>query len=364
MEKESRISAGQLMAILLASRLAATLTTIPTVHQTSHSTDFILSSVLEMFLLAVLFLPLWWFSRHTHGASTIDYSYILFGKGGAVVALLYAMVSLYAQTESLMRFNNFVSTTLTPDMPLAVLCIALVTAAFLAALHGLQSLARAATVIAIAVVGAIIFVCMALIPEMEGMCFPPFLYDGISPVISGALEELPRSLEIVVIGMLLPYVNGSVAKSYGGWILLFTGTIVILQACVAGVLGDYGSIVLYPYYTAVTAARIGVLERVDIIATTVWLAALFIKMAFFSMLYMSCMQRIFGREKKLLYILIGGALILLPGMLLDHTPLHPERAVFWMISTIVMGLFSVVLPLLLLLGDFIRNKRLKAEVTT
>lgn len=361
MEKDSQISAGQLMAILLASRLAATLTTIPTVHQTSHSTDFMLSSVLEMLMLAVLFLPVWWFSRHTHGASTIDYSYILLGKGGAVVALLYALVSLYVQTESLMRFNNFVSTALTPDMPLLILCIALVVAAFLAALHGLQSLARAATLIAIAVVGAIVFVCVALIPEMEGACFPPVLYDGFSPVLAGALEELPRSLEIVTIGMLLPYVKGSVVKGYAGWTLLFTAAIVIVQVSVAGVLGDYGGIVLYPYYTAVTAARIGVLERVDIIATTVWLAALFIKMAFFAMLYMSCMQRIFGRDKKLIYAIVGAVLILLPGMLLDHTPLHPERAFFWIASTIVMGFFAIVLPLLLLLGDFIRNKRLKGD---
>ncbi len=359
MEKNSCISGRQLVAILLASRLAPSLTSVPTIHQTSHSVDFMLSTVLQIGLLFLLYLPVWWFGRRTHGASTIDYAYILFGKGGTVVAALYAAVCLCIQMVSLLRFNHFVSTALSPDMPQTILCIVLVAGAFLAALHGLQAIARAASLIALTLVAALVFVCVALLPEMKLANFPPLLYDGWSPVISGALEELPRTMEIVAVGMLFPYVKGNMTKSYGWWTVATAAAVILIQVPVAGVLGDYGEVVLFPYYTAVTAAQIGVIQRVDIIATTVWIAALFIKMAFFAMLYMSCMQRLFGENKKLLYASAGAVIILVVGLLWGNSPLFQEKTVIWLLSAIAMGLLAVGLPLFLVAADALRNKRLR-----
>lgn len=357
MDKKSQISGRQLVAILLASRLATSLNFVPTLHQSSHGTDFILSALLQIPLLALAFIPVWLFSRRTHGASILDYSNILLGKGGLVIAGLYGLVSLYIQMDSLLRFNHFVSIALSPDMPLTILCIVLVAAAFLAALHGLQAIARTATVIAATVVGATVFICIALIPEMKTANFPPLLYQGISPVIAGAIEEFPRTLEIVSIALIFPYVKGSVVKSYFTWSVVLAAVVIVIQISVAGVLGDYADMVLFPYYMAVTAAQIGVLQRVDIIATAVWMSALLIKMAFFAMIFMSCMQRIFGEKRKLLYAIAGALLVLVPGIMLGGSPLFEERFVVWFISAGIMAAFVVLLPLLLLLLDTIRYKK-------
>ena len=148
-------------------------------------------------------------------------------------------------------------------------------------------------------------------------------------------------------------------KSYGWWAVATAAAVILIQVSVAGVLGDYGEVVLFPYYTAVTAAQIGVIQRVDIIATTVWIAALFIKMAFFAMLYMSCMQRLFGESKKLLYAVAGAVVILVVGLLWGNSPLFQEKTVIWMLSAIAMGLLAVGLPLFLVAADALRNKRLR-----
>lgn len=359
MEKDSRISGGQLIAILLASRLAVSLTSLPTLHQTSHATDFMISTLLQIPLLLLLYLPVWWFARRTHGAGTVDYACILFGRGGLVVAGLYALVSLYIQMIALMRFDHFVSSALNPDMSRIALCAALVVAAFLAALHGLQAVGRTAVLIIAGVAAMVVFVFLSLLPQMDPLCFAPPLYDGLSPVIAGTLEELPRTLEVVSIGLLLPYVKGNMTRHYFTWTVLAAVGVIVIQATSAGVLGDYGEMVLFPYYTAVTTAQIGVLQRVDILAAALWLTALFVKMAFFAMQYMSCVQRIGGERFKLLYALGGGLLVLIPGLLLGNSPLLEERAAIWGISVGIIAVMAVLLPLVLIAADAVRNKRLK-----
>ena len=357
MNKDTQISVGQMVAVLLISRLVVSMVFAPTAHQLSHGTDFLLSIVLHALLLLLLFLPSWWFGRRTGSGSTIDYAYILFGKGGTVLTALYALLCLFIQVSDLTRFHHFVSTTLSPDMSTAALCAALMAAAFIAAFYGLQAIARAATLVAVVVIASILLVGLALLPQMDTAFFPPTLYDGAGPVAAGALEELPRTMELAVIGMLFPYVKKSMTKSILCWSGLLAVMMAIIQLTVVGCLGDFSEMVMFPYYTAVTAAKVSVLQRMDILATAVWMAALFLKEAFFAMLFMSCMQRLLGGRWNALYALGGGGVALAAGLLLGGSALQVERSVMVLISAVLLGVFAVVVPLFLLAADALKKRR-------
>ena len=216
MEKESKIGMGQLVALLLTSRLAVTLTYSPTRHQASHGTDFFLSILLHMLLMAVLILPVWWFSHRTQGAGTLDYAYILFRRGGAVVTVLYIIACLYVLILGLLRFNHFVSTTLSPDMPRITLCIVIAVTAFVAAFFGLQAIARAALLIAALVVLCVVLIAIAMIPELDASCFPPcLLYTSIQFAERPQEEEIYRRIiqRIVHIGAALDQACVTIEKS-------------------------------------------------------------------------------------------------------------------------------------------------------
>lgn len=358
MEKNSRIGMGQLIAILLSSRLAVSLTTAPTMHAVSNGTDFLLSIILHSLLMLIVLLPVWWFSRRSGGASTLDYAFALFGRGGGVaVALAYALLCLYIQTVDLLRFDHFLATTLSPDLSRVAICAALVLAAFAAGLYGLQAVARAATLVTFLTVVCVAFIALALLPEMDTAYFPPLLYNGVSPVISGALEELPRTLEITVIGLLLPYVKGNMVKGCLKWAGLFAVVALVVQLTVVGVLGDFTGMVQFPYYTAVTAAQVSVLQRLDIVAAAIWSALLLIKMAFFAVLFLSAVQRAFGGRGHVLYALIGAVAVWLPAVLLGGFPMEQQRPVLWGVSAVVMGVFAVLLPLLLIAADALHRRQ-------
>lgn len=358
MNNRQQISAGQLVAVLLTSRLAVSMTFAPTVHQLSHGGDFLISLVIQGLLLALLYLPVWWFSRRSKGISTVDYCLAVMGRGGGAVAVLYALICLYVQVADLLRFSRFADTVLSPDMSRAVLIVALMATAGIAAFYGIQAIARSAAILAVFVTASILLAALALIPRMETVNFPPFLYDGLPPVLSGALEELPRSMELAAVGLLLPYVKGSMAKSWLWWCGGFTAVALVIQVSVVGVLGDFGELEAFPYYTAVTSLHVGVLQRLDIVATAVWIGALFLKTAFFGLLFVDCFQRVTGPKGRLPVAAAGSAAAVILALLLgNRLPLEKERTILWTISTVLLALCAVALPVFLSVWDMAREKK-------
>lgn len=364
MTKVSQISPGQMIALLLTGRLAVSMSFAPTMHQVSNGTDFFLSALLHGVLIIVCILPVLWFGRKSDGTSTLDYAYVLWGKGGgAAVAGGYALLCLLIESMDLLRFNQFVATTLSPELSRVVLCAALVAVGFGAAFYGIQAVGRTASIVFFAVIAAIVGIALALLPEMEWIHFPPLLYDGFSPVLSGAFEELPRTLEITLLGLALPYVAGKNGMTKAG--MFFAGGVVILsslvQATAVGVLGDFSGMVLFPYYTAVTAAQVSILQRLDIIAAAVWLAALLVKTAFVSVLYLHCIGRMLGDKARLPAAIVGGGLVLTAGLFLGGFILQQERWYIWIVSTVLIGVFAILLPLLLLAAGWLRVRRKQTQ---
>lgn len=203
----------------------------------------------RVFCSAALLLPTWWFSRRSKGIGTVDYSLAVLGKGGRAVAVAYGFACLAVQFADLLRFSRFAASTLSPDMSSAILIVVLMLTAGIAAFYGIQAVARSAVILAFFVVLAIVLASLFLLPQMELINFPPLFYDGFSPVIAGALEELPRSLETAVLGLLLPYVRGSAAKGYLAWCGIFTAVALIIQATVAAcwaILGRWSNIPIIP----------------------------------------------------------------------------------------------------------------------
>lgn len=360
----SQISGGQLAALLLVSRLSVAMTYSATRHQLSNGLDFVLSIVLQSVLLLLLFLPLWWFSRRTGGAGTLDYGYLLFGRGGAVLAVIYALICLYVQAVELIRFRYFVTTVLSPDMPVVILCIVLVLGSVFRSPVRRGIPCPAAAIAAVLIAAVIAFIAFALMPEMDAAYFPPFLYDGFSPVIAGLLEETPRTMEIAVLGLMLPYCRKKTSRGFVWWCVLLAVVMAVIQLTTVGVLGDFGGMVMFSYYTAITAAQTSVVQRLDILAVTIWIAALFLKLALFGMLFMDCFKRLFRKNgrlsetnKKRVCFVIGAVLALLPAILFGGTAMQEERAVIWSISSAAIGVAALLVPLVLLLADYCRRRR-------
>ncbi len=343
--------------LLLASRLSHCLLLTPDSIATLNLTDRIGTTVLGGVLLFALFLPTLLVLRRHPQRGIIDCAYQHSRCCGRVVCGGYAALGIFIVCLDILQFCDFAEKVMSSGLSVTALAIALVAVAFVATFYGIQALGRtAALVTAFASVCLLVF-AFALIPEMDVVHFPPTVGQGAGAVVRCALEELPRTAEVVVIGMIYPYVRGSqsraVAAFCGGTVLLT----LLVYLTAGGVLGDFALQTAYPYYTAVTAARIGVFQRMDILITAVWLSTFFIRMTLFCLLFTDSTRRLFGMRGA--RYAVGIVFVLLAvfswavrrGFLSEAG--YPITVVYW----IVLGVFCVVLPLLLWGLNRIKRRR-------
>ncbi|MFR3458777.1 MAG: hypothetical protein ACLTTU_11000 [Bilophila wadsworthia] len=262
-------------------------------------------------------------------------------RRGNRVASGYALLCLLIQTMDLLRFNQFVSTTLTPG--LSASCLRGARRGGVRAAYGSGGRPRG-PIVFFAVVVAVVGIAW-LLPKWNGSIFP-VLYDGMSPFFqerSSAPYARNRAF-----GAGAPHVAGKTGRLgrcavCGGVVILSS----LIQATSVGVLGDFSGMVLFPYYTAVTAAQVSILQRLDIVAAAVWLAALLIKTAFIGVLYLHCVGRMLGDKARLPAAVAGGAAVTVAGLFLGGFILQQERWFIWIVSAVLLGIFAVLLPLIL-----------------
>ena len=355
MHRASRISGGQLVALLLASRLSNCLLLTPNSLDGVTLTDSVLATLLSGILLFLLFLPTLLALRRFRGRGLIDVAYLHGRPMGRVVCIAYVLLCLFILCLDIVQFYDFAEKSMKAGFSVTALTVAIVAVAFAAAFYGIQALGRTALLVAAFSAVCLIVFSTALVPEMRLLHFSPTVGSGFPAILRRAVAELPRTAEVVAIGMLYPYIGGSrtgVAAVFSGLTVLFTA---LVSVTAMGVLGDFSSQVTYPYYTAVTAVQLGVFQRMDILIITVWLSTFFVRMTLFCTLFLSVCSRVLGRRSRVpaaviaTLLLAGFTLLVSGGMPVGGWPW--VTAVYWW----VLGAFCLILPPVLRL--MIKNKR-------
>ncbi len=343
MNKISRISGGQLTTLLLASRLSNCLLLTNQDVGSLNLRDRLIAVALSGVMLFLLFVPtLLLLKRSERGM--VDCAYHRSRRYGRVVCVGYLLLCLFILCLDIVQFHDFAEKVMKGGFSVTALTVALIAVAFAASFYGLQALARTALPVAAFSVLCLVVFGLSLVSEMRLFHFPPLANQGLTAVIRAAVAELPRTAEIVAVGLLYPYVSRARTRS----LALFSGLTAVLTALVTvtalGVLGDFAVYTAYPYYAAVTAARLGVFQRLDILTTAVWLGTFFIRLTLFCTLFTDVARRLFGKRARLWCAAVGGGLLSCFALLLrDARDWSLITAVYW----IVLGVFCLLLPVLL-----------------
>ncbi len=292
-ESISKISGTQLTAVLLASRLSGCL-----LFTFDGTTPFslqgcILSALISGVLLCLLLLPtLYVLRRDKRRLWALTDRRVPFADAG--VNLLFLMVCIFLMALDIVQFSDYASRTMRSDFSVLILTIVLIASCLAASGYGIQAIARSSTAVAVFVVVGLLIFTGALLPEFKGVHFAPNENTENGEMVKKALLDLPRTAEILAVGWLYPHVT----KKQGRSALWFVGLLTVVSLLVGitsvGVLGDFAGMTPYPYYTAVSAAKAGILQRFDIVVTAVWLGTFFMRFTLFSFLIRSASKRAFG----------------------------------------------------------------------
>ena len=355
MNKASRISGSQCVALLLASRLSNCLLLTPDSIGDVNLIDSLLATLLSGVLLFLLFLPTLLVLRRYRNRGLIDLAY-LHGRGvGRAVCVAYLLLSLFILCLDIVQFYDFAEKSMRTGFSVTALTVAIVGVAFIAAFYGIQALGRTALLVAAFSAVCLVVFSGVLVTEMHTLHFSPAVGSGPAAILRRAVMELPRTAEVVAIGMLYPYISGSragVAAGFSGLTVLFTA---LVGVTAMGVLGDFSAQVAYPYYTAVTAVQFGVFQRMDIFVTAVWLSTFFVRLTLFCTLFLGVTGRLFGRRARVPAAVISTGLLAGFTLLVGNGFLISDRTAVTTVYWWSLGFFCLVLPPLLWL--LVRNRR-------
>ena len=364
MANKHQISSTQLYSILFVSRLLVTLTYIPALGEVTLSSDLLMQVALYPLGMLVSALPLYELYKVRPGWDLFDCAFCVSPLLSRVLAVLYALFFLFTSLLSVTRFDLFATSRLFPDSDFTIFLLLIILISCSAAAFGLEALGRLAWLTVLLVSITLGFAVVVLIPDFDALNFTPLFYDGMAPVLRGSAGFLAGTAETAALVVIAPRIKGHLAKGFVKWTLWLTLAMGLLFLCGIAVLGAFFDTQMFPFYSLAVLGEFSVLQRLDAIHTGVWILCLFVKLAFFTYLAVTCLRRAFGKRLKKTYI--AGCIVVLGTLGVVISGGYDRFAAIAQ-PELMMALFTVVtvaIPLCLLPAARKRAKKEKGETST
>lgn len=358
MPKRSVITVTQLFGMLFISRMIVNITYNPLMAGKGEMWDHVLSALISFLLTFLIAAPVYFLHRRRPEMDLIDVAGYHMGRWMIIVAVIYALYYLTICCYTLSLFDAFISNVMSPRVSLWVLSLAFVVTACYGACKGIEALARASGLILIAICAAVVFLVVALIPQIDPLNYPPLLFDGPEQTLNGVLLMISHTSCVPAMALLLPMAKkGNVTRGIVTWNFTIYLTIAVLITMIVGALGDYLKTQIFPIYAATSIAQIGAFKRLDALYSGIWATGLFVKLALFLFLFSMCVERVFGQKYGRIAVLGGGLTVAVISVFIAESRrlsymIYDKR--FLLVFTLLV---AVAIPLWILITDKVKTKK-------
>ncbi len=338
--KRKMISPFALFAMLFVSRVLVVFTLSNVTYRGDYASDMLISLAIGLAGALVLSVPVAYAAKKKHRLTEPPW-----------LSALYGVYFLYLGAVSIGRFSFFASMELNTKSQALFHAVLIILACTYAVWLGIEPISRFGAFIFVVTLLGIICIVAFGVENFSILNLFPFTQNSSNDIISNGINFACQTVEIIMLAVLAPKVNGKVTKPFYSAILLSFAVCGILFFYSVGVFGDTAKVVSFPFYDL---SQISTLEnaRLDSVYTAFWIFAVFLKGALF--LYCAC--ECFNIKKK-------GLRCVLPaiGML----------AIVWLLSQLDFFLYNqmaaTVIPFLLFgfavpIANLLFRKKSKGEI--
>ena len=350
MTRAVKVSAGQIFCMLFVSRIVLMLTYSAGSMELTWGVDYLLVMLTYMAANFLTAIPIFVLCFRNPGMNVIECAQKAFGRGAIAVAVIYGLFFLYISARDVGRFNLFVTSVLNPHVPVFLFSLLVIVAACYAAGLGVEAVLRTSTVIAAILVLSLLFIIIALIPQLDLLGMDPIHVTSVSDFLRSAFRGISHTPEPLALLLLIPLAKGKVGKGFIIWNIVTAAVMLLLSFLVYGVLGIYTTQLAFPFYSAATVAELGIFQRMDAVFTAIWMGGAFIKTTFTLLLAVTCFQHVFGKKYKTLLIWLGGLIMVGASVLFSEDIQSALVKNFATAEGILVLVLMVVIPLILLIA--------------
>ena len=359
METQSKISTWQFFSLLLVSRLLTALTFMPVSDYGGETTDYIIGSLIGCVLIPIVCLPLYFIYRQPCVGNVVEEAYGSSKVLSKTLCVLYALLFCFSAFSTLMRMSFFSAAVVFPQTDTKFFIFLTVAAVCYGASLGLEPIGRAGSIALALLIASFTLIFITLISKINTLNLTPAFYGGFAPNAKTAWAALSQTTEPAVMAVMLGRVRGNVKKGFWLWAASLPVCVGLLFFFMMSVLGKCALLQLFPVHALAVLSKFGMLERLDVLLTGVWIASAFIKTTFMIYLTGEMLSQAFSRLDRRIVIAVEGVL-LVAGVSLASASLS-SAALFCgdVVNTVVFGLFIIVIPCLVIVVGKFRKRREK-----
>lgn len=296
------------------------------------------------------------------GKDLFDILEICFGKFiGKGIGLLYTWFAFHLTSLILRDFGEFYTVVATPETPMIV---TMIITAFLSTWilkEGIEVLGRFSEFFLIPIVSLTFITILLLIPDMHINNIRPMFYEGIKPIIKGALGAFSFPFaEIIIFTMIFSTLKWK-KSSYKVYIpgLLIAGVVIfftsLTNVLVLGVIT--ASNMYFPSYISATRVNVGeFLQRTEILIAFIFLIGGFVKMSICLLAACKGITKIFSyQDYRFIVTPLTLLLINLAYLISDNTrEFYKWSLEIWPYYAF---LFQVILPVFIFIAAEIKKQK-------
>ena len=337
------------------------LTYIPTNEASAKSTDRLASILIMMVFVFLFFLPVYFLAKRNENCSIIDCVKRDARPLTKPIAFFYVIAFSYTIILTISRFSLFITSVLLVESKTTVFIIIILVAACYAAFLGIEAIARASLFVFAVLIFSMLFSCFILLKDVDFLNFRPLFYNGVWGVFGEAAVDASKLIEAAVLGVLAPKIVGGIKKTVITFVISFWIAVTLLAFLIVSILGEYSSVQLFPVYTLVSLARIGNFHRFDAILSGIWIAGDFIKAAVLIAVSSECMKYVVRGKRHRVSMVLTVLVIFAFSMFASYSFERYLAISNFIVTGIVTVLASVVIPLVFLVVDIVKKRKVSGE---
>lgn len=329
------ISAGQLALVLFVSRVSVSLTNIQSVSVGTFAPDILVSFVLSYFFVILFCLPIILCIKK--GQSPLK------NKG---IAIFYGIYFLFYCSVNILRFSYFAATRMTPQLSMVFIIISLSISMLYGAYMGLEAIARFGSFCAVLLVLVMLVVLCLNLDSVNLLNLYPVMVNSRQNVLTNSLLFASNTIEPAVALALSSRVNGDASKALikgVSWAFLL---VFVLLFFVVAVLGGSANMQAFPIFSLFQIASFMAFSRIDIIHTSFWTLAVFMKCSLLVYCASSMTQKYSKKLKCVAISVVSFVVCLIILNTLGTSMITPIKYA----TILLFALLVIIMPILYLLS--------------
>ena len=356
MIKLPKISGGQLIILLVISRMFSMFTYKPTVYNIS-ATAAAAAVLVSIFINFMIFLPTLSILKKYKGRNVSDCAYLSLGSAGKIYNFFVLIVCLFLSVECITQFDIFMTSTIYVDASPAFFIIPIIIAAIYICRLGIESMARMAGFIFSGLIITITIIIVAVSPEISTVWVEGAGRGDVTGFFEVLRENVFGATEIIPFMILASYTKQSYKKSIV-WFCVITGVLFeVISFLTFTVLGNYRETVMYPFYTVAAAAEKALSERFNSAYVVLWVFMAVVKLCVYLLVSAKSFRSFFVFKNDTIPLFITAGAVLTASLVAAQRLSFVNGMYYFIISGIPVILLSLVFPAVIIAANKIKERR-------